>query len=668
MKRYNLIIVLLITALGLKAQQVQTGVVGGHLLPSDKQVIVMVNAPDVGSKSLNIFKKYKSYEVGKDQSGTGNFKKQAAVTFPTSYSEFKKRAGSSLADEFKIQVGAKSDDEAWAILQSGDLQKIGYFFLSKEFLEGIGMMWTDTDIKGNSAATVYRVSGVDAAGKTGVIYTEAVSAVKRVPFPKFKLNRAVVTDSLVQFTWSVPAPASNPAVFASVYKKSSTSKRFTVAAERLIIYNRDDSLHVYFTEKVNPGELLTYYMQPYDMAGNRGAGSDPSSHLTKSFKSIATISGFKVKDTTNALYLSWNALPRQAIYSGIQILKSRSAQKDYVVADTLAPNAVNYLDRKVLPNMVYYYQVRPLLVPYPGFKMLPTATAHGSMQVKNERPSKPGGLTAKQDSTRFIVLSWDKNPELDLFAYYVLRGTSVKDLQVISPPIRDTVYRDSMKYLNGATQYVYAVQVMNLAQNMSDVSAQVGIRPLKAQYVASPAGAQSRWADRAVNLKWENTVAVYDNVIGYIVFRREKGEPLFKVISKIERLPFFRDTLTTPGKTYEYGITSVDAFANQSLLSPLTELTVPTYDFVSPPSDFYLTNKTDGIQLTWPGNDKGNDYVVYRKAVSAKSFSKVSDIKNAVTYIDKTVQSGILYLYKITARLNNVESNAGQEKAIRRVK
>jgi fibronectin type 3 domain-containing protein len=447
---------------------------------------------------------------------------------------------------------------------------------------------------------------------------------------------------------------------------SSIAKNFTVAAERLIVYNRDDSLHVYFTEKVKPGELLTYYVQPYDIAGNRGAGSDPTSHLTKSFKSITSITGFKVKDTTNALYLSWNALPRQVIYSGIQILKSRSAQKDYVVADTLPPYATTYLDRKVLPNMVYYYQVRPLLVPYPGFKMLPTATANGSLAVKKERPSRPSGLSAKQDSTISIVLNWDKNPELDLFAYYVLRGTSDKDMRIISPPIRDTVYRDSLKYLNGETQYVYAVQVMNLAQNMSDVSVPTGIRPLKAQYVASPAGVQSRWADQAVNLKWENTVAVYNNVIGYIVFRREKGEPLFKVISKVQRLPFFRDTIATPGKTYEYGITSVDAFANQSLLSPLTELTVPTRDFISPPSDFYLTNKTEGIQLNWPGNDKGNSYVIYRRAVAAKGFSKLSDVKNSNSYLDKTVQPGILYIYKITAELNKMESNAGQEKSIRR--
>jgi len=60
MKRFNLIILLLIVVLSVKAQQVQTGVVGGHLLPSDKQVIVMVNAPDAGSKSLNIFRKYKA--------------------------------------------------------------------------------------------------------------------------------------------------------------------------------------------------------------------------------------------------------------------------------------------------------------------------------------------------------------------------------------------------------------------------------------------------------------------------------------------------------------------------------------------------------------------------------------------------------------------------------
>lgn len=668
MKRFNLLIVLLITALTVKAQQVQTGVVGGHLLPSDKRVIIMVNAPDAGTKSLNIYRKYKSYEISKDESGSGNFKKQVTVTFPASYSEFKKRAGAPVADDFKAHINAKDDAEAWAVLQSGDLQKIGYFFLSKEFLEGIGMLWTDTDVRGNTNATVYRVSAIDATGKSEVIYTEAISAVKRVPFPKFKLNRALVADSVVQFTWSVPAPAANPAVFATVYKKSTQNKNFTVAAEHLIVYNRDDSLHVYFTEKVKPGELLTYYVQPYDMAGNSGAGSDPTSHLTKSFKSIATITGFKVKDTTNALYLSWNPLPRQAIYSGIQVLKSRSAQKDYVVADTLPAYATTYLDRKVLPNMVYYYQVRPLLVPYPGFKMLPTSTANASFQVKNERPSKPGGLKAAQDSTRAIVISWDKNPELDLFAYYVLRGTSVKDMRIISPPIRDTLYHDSLKYLSGETQYVYAVQVMNQSQNMSDISAPIGIRPMKAQYVASPAGIQSRWADLAVNLKWENTMGVYDNVIGYIVFRREAGEPLFKVISKLHREPFFRDTTATAGKTYEYGVTSVDAFANQSLLSPLTTLTVATDDFVSPPADFYLTNKTEGIQLNWPGNQKGNDYVVYRKLVADKNFSKLSDVKNALTFLDKTAQAGTLYIYRMAVVFNKAESKAGQEKAIRRSK
>jgi fibronectin type 3 domain-containing protein len=653
--------------LGVNAQQVQTGVVGGHLLPSDKQVMVMVNAPDAGARSLNIYRKYKSYEISRDQNGTGNFKKQGSVTFPASYAEFKKRVGPAVADEFKVQVKAKDDAEAWAILQSGDIQKLGYFFLSREFLEGIGMLWTDTDIKGNSPTTIYRVTAIDAAGKTDVIYTEAISAVKRVPFPRFKLNRALIADSVVQFTWSVPLPAANPAVFAAVYKKSAITKKFVTAAERLIVYKRDDSLHVYFTERVNPGELLTYYMQPYDMAGNRGAGSDPTSHLTKSFKSIATITGLKVKDTTNALYLRWDALPRQAIYTGIQVLKSRSAQKDFVISDTLPANATSYLDRKVLPNMVYYYQVRPLLVRYPGFKMLPTATANGLLQVKKERPSRPGGLKIGQDSTNAIVLRWDRNPELDLFAYYVLRGTSDKDMRIISPPIRDTVYRDSMKYLSGATAYVYAVQVMNLAQNMSDVSLPVGIRPLKAQYVAAPAGVQSRWADQGVNLKWENTIAVYDNVIGYLVFRRIKGEPLFKVISKVQRLPFFKDTLAAPGKTYEYGITSVDAFANQSLLSPLTELTVPVDGFIAAPSDFYLTNKAEGIQLTWPANSKANNYVIYRRAAATKSFDKVSEVKSASSYIDKTTQPGVLYIYKIVALLDTTESSAGHEKAIRRV-
>lgn len=647
------------------AQQDKTGVAGGRLMPSPKRVLVMVNTVTPKTKSLNIYTTYNRYEVFKDVKGNGSFKKVASLTFPASYAEFEKRAGAELAVAFKQKVNAKSNEEAYRILLEGSLAKAGYFFLSERFLQAIGMIWADEDIGSNTLATTYSVKGVTGS-RISEIFTGSLSSVKRVPFPKFKLKNTVTADSVVQLTWAAGIPKENPAIFSNVFRKRQGEKDFSIAAEKLVIYQRNDSLYVYYSEEVKPGELLTYYMSPLDMGGNTGLNSDTSSHLTKSFKSIKTISGLGIKDTSNALRLTWQPLPRQAVYIGIQILKSRGAQDNFVVADTLPPDATLYTDNKVLPNVVYYYQVRPLLISVPGWEMLPPATAHGLLRVKNETPSQPSGLVARQDSTNAIILSWKKNPELDLFAYYVLRGTSLNNLEVISGPLRDTMYTDSLKRLSASTEYVYAVQVMNQSQNMSERSDPVSIRPVKAQYVAAPAGVQAGWRDQAVHLSWENTIAVYENTVGYILFRRIAGETYFKTVSTVLTQPFYRDTAVSPGVNYEYGVTSLDAWGNQSMLSPVAEIAIPVVDFIVPPATFYLSNKSEGIQLNWPPDDQKGQCVIYRKEVGNRDFRKISIVRDADLFLDKDVKPGVLYIYRLSAIVDTLESLPGSEKTIRR--
>lgn len=650
---------------GVNAQSAQTGVAGGRLMPSSKRVLVMINTVTPETKSLNIYGTYNRYEVFKDVKGNGSFKKVASLTFPASYAEFEKRAGSELAAAFKQKVNARNNEEAYRILLEGSLSKAGYFFLSDRFLQAIGMIWADEDISSNTLATTYRISGVT-GNRISEIFSGSLSSVKRVPFPKFKLQNAVIADSVVQLTWAAGIPKENPAIFSNVFRKQQGEKAFSIAAEKSVIYQRNDSLYVYYSEEVKPGQLLTYYMSPLDMGGNTGINSDTSSHLSKSFKSITTINRLSVKDTSNALHLTWEPLPRQAVYSGIQVLKSRRAQDNFVVADTLPPDAVSYSDNKVLPNVVYYYQVRPLLISIPGWKMLPPATAHGLLKVKSEIPSQPWGLAVRQDSTNAIVLSWKKNPELDLFAYYVLRGTSMNNLEVISGPLRDTMYTDSLKRLSASTEYVYALQVMNQSQNMSERSDPVSIRPVKAQYVAAPAGVQAGWRDQAVNLSWDNTIAVYENTVGYILFRRIAGETYFKTVSTVLTQPFYRDTTVSPGVNYEYGVTSLDAWGNQSILSPVAQITIPVNDFVVPPASFYLSNKSDGIQLNWPSDDQKGKCVIYRKEAGGEEFEKISTVGDQGLFLDKNVKSGVLYIYKLSIVVETSESMPSTEKTIRR--
>src|SRR5690606_24613713 len=99
-----------------------------------------------------------------------------------------------------------------------------------------------------------------------------------------------------------------------------------------------------------------------------GYPSDTLHVLTVDVKNIEPIQKLSAKDTSGGLLIQWKPLPSKAYYTGIQILKSRTADDDYVVLDTLAPNETQYFDKRVILGSQYFYRVRPLLFNLPNIE------------------------------------------------------------------------------------------------------------------------------------------------------------------------------------------------------------------------------------------------------------------------------------------------------------
>src|SRR5690606_32109049 len=77
---------------------------------------------------------------------------------------------------------------------------------------------------------------------------------------------------------------------------------------------------------------------------------------------IELITEFRAKAETDAIALAWKPLKKSALYTGIEISKSRVPDSGYVVLDTLSGQEISYLDRKILKGSAYYYRIRPLLL------------------------------------------------------------------------------------------------------------------------------------------------------------------------------------------------------------------------------------------------------------------------------------------------------------------
>ena len=85
-------------------------------------------------------------------------------------------------------------------------------------------------------------------------------------------------------------------------------------------------------------------------------------------------------------------------------------------------------------------------------------------------PGAPQNLTAV-GSEGVISLIWNGGTEKDLDGYLVLRGAGPGDLKAITPaPIHETNFRDTVQ---PGVRYVYAVQAVDKAGNVSPVSSRV---------------------------------------------------------------------------------------------------------------------------------------------------------------------------------------------------
>lgn len=645
----------------------KTGVPIGRLMPAENEVRVLLIPKE--AKTYYLYNDATRYDIYKDAGGNGNYKKVATLTFPANFSEFKRRAGNETANEVKEILKVSSDEQAYSLLKEGKTSQFGFLFLSDRFMDGMGVFWSDKDIKQNSPSTKYRVVAVNRDGKESEFFTQSLSEVTRLPFPDFRLSTMKSEDSLVSLVWTAPSRGVNPALWVRVYRRSDRDRTFTPIPEASFIgtNTKGDSLLVRYDENVTPGRLFDYYIAPEDIVGNLGNPSDTASLISKSLNSVTGLTDFTARDSMEGVWLSWAPLANSAIYTGVEILKSRDAMEGYVVVDTISADRSSYFDKNILPNVLYYYKARPLTVAMEGWNIITPSTTSISVSNKGGIPITPKGLRVWQDTASGnINLTWDLNPDVDQFAYYVLRGTARDNMTIISPPVKDVVYIDSIQHLAAGQTYLYGIQLMNLSQRMSEMSAVRMIKPYKETFVPYPSGISSHWTGDAVQLTWENVINRQEDVVGYRLYRRTKGGTDFTIISEnLMGVPGFNDKTANPGASYEYGVTAVNSSGSESLMSPLTSITIPDLALL-PPSDLYLTNKADGIAISWPEEQSAATTVVYRREAQEQNFKKLGEINRGNEYLDKTAQKGKLYVYTLRMKSGATESENGREKSIRR--
>lgn len=612
------------------------------------------------------------FDIFRADGDQGKEKKVGSVSFPGSAEGLKKRLGESLTADVLNRLQVKNLDEAYRLLLQKGPDTLGLTLLSPGLLEAFGMVYLDHD-RNPAVTSLYRVDQV--ADEGAVIKSGTARIAGKLPvYPeRYRVHSFLVTDSSAMVKWANPTDngSGGMPLFANIYRRTTSRGSFEQVQKLFILSNTtSDSSYVSFSEQVEPGVQLSYYMQLEDLAGNLGPVSDTLSALAIDVSKLSSIQNLQVADSTTGLLLTWDPLPRQAIYTGIQILKSRQPGSDYVVVDTIPATDTAYLDEKVIAASSYYYKVRPLIYNLPGRDplMFAEASGHKSEGENATRPVAPREVRVEATQGG-VKINWQHGDELNLFGYFVLRGTSASNLEIVSRPVKDTVYIDSTFSPGFSGQLQYAVQVMNLSQAMSDTSEIASVTLRQPVVLSAPGGIQSKRTVDGVALQWEQTSDRDNNVQGYILYRRSSSDSSYKTLNKasLVRLPFYTDSTAFADSSYTYAVSSADTWGNQSILSPLTSIG-PDDSANLPPASIYVRNLTEGIEISWP-QDYGKtsrQYVVYRRQVGEKEFVSLGSGDATNTFIDKKSQKGTLYEYAVAVKTGITEGSKSAAQSIRR--
>jgi len=606
---------------------------------------------------------YKSNVKGKKN------QKIATISFPASASEMEKKMSPELKTDVLNQLKTDNMQNAYEVIRNYGRDTLGLLIISPELQKILGMLYTDTTWKPGDQVT-YHFDRTNELGTQQNLYSESLDGSLPEYSTKFKLSRYNIFEDNVTGEWEAEIVEKEEIpMFAQLYSRKNNEENFTLNTRIFTSQKSTKIASVYHSEDMEPNGNLAWYIRTIDAAGNLGKPSDTLYAINFNKNKIAPIENLKVTDTLNSLLVTWKPLPRKAYYTAIQILKSRKLGEDYVVLDTIAPTKSSFMDKQVIPGSSYFYKVRPLLFDLPGVEPMVFTEVSGYKEVNEELlPSTPQGLQAVNKDGK-IELSWLPNPELNIFGYYVLRGTSLNNMKVIDGPIKRHHYTDSTFSKSYSGQYTYALQVLNNGQKMSDTSAAVSVSIRQATILLSPGGVHARRVPEGISLEWENTRIKDNSIIGYILYRREKGEEQYQLLSnKPISLPAYVDSNTLPEKIYEYAVSSIDTWGNQSILSPFVGISANSDDFLKPPSSISLRNLQSGIEVSWakPYDVSTREYVIYRTTIKNNKFEKIATVNPSTPYVDKSVQGNTLYKYAVSVKGNNTEGLKSTEQLIRR--
>ncbi len=246
-------------------------------------------------------------------------------------------------------------------------------------------------------------------------------------------------------------------------------------------------------------------------------------------------------------------------------------------------------------------------------------------------------LTAISNVSTGIQVKWNAIPGADGYMIYYdseAAGSSLAKWHFVDSVEGDSVtsYRDTKR----AAGKTYRYTVVAFKGNQTSPYNKTG---LSIRYLKMPTAKLENKSTGELLVSWSAVAGA----TGYIVYRRESGDPTSQKKLGTTTASSWKDTTATNGQIYDYTVKAYYTANGSTSNSAYNWVT--TVKLAAPA--FKLSNTVNGIQIRITKVKGAKGYYIFRKEKGG-SYSKIGSTTGD-TYLDKAAKAGVTYYYAVRA-------------------
>ncbi len=463
----------------------------------------------------------------------------------------------------------------------------------------------------------------DTAVESGAYYSYMVSAsakglestlsdetdvVKFISAPA--MSAPMLTSEAVVLSWN----GVKGAAYYEIYRKAEGESDYT--------YLTKTSELTYSDKEVEGGVLYAYTVRTVIDDDNKSVLDPVGCRVIK----LADVENIVAEMGSTYITVSWDAVDRA---EGYTVYRKADNGEWTVVSDKISET--QYIDRDVETGVVYSYAVSPYVFE--------------CVQEKNHTSNLISFMASPTISSvaidkASIVLQW--NDIAGAKSYNIYRTSANGTELVLYKNVDDSVYTDT-DVDNGA-DYIYSIT--SVGSNGESVLDTQGKRITKLPVTEIT---DVQLLPDGLEIKWNQV----EGIESYLLYRTpENGKTeLVKELPAGTGTYLDKDGLVS-GTAYSYSI-ATKGYGYETLVSALSD----SVYYLESPADIKVQVLNLGVEITYTGAKNAQGYVIYRKTANGE-FEKLIEVTgNTYRYTDKTVASGEDYVYGVSAKSGNTETD-----------